>query len=58
MTGLVRWAKEQVEDFSKMFCIQVYGAEYNTPEHAQVDDIALAQECIHAVKTQNRRVSL
>ncbi|KAG9100956.1 exocyst complex component exo84 [Ceratobasidium sp. UAMH 11750] len=55
-SGLVRWAKEQVEAFAKMFCIQVYGAESNTSEHAEVDDLAIAQECIHAAKTQNRRL--
>lgn len=56
--GLVRWAKEQVEDFSRMFCMQVYGAESNSSQHAQSDDVTLAQECIHVAKTQNRRVSL
>ncbi|QRV80374.1 exocyst complex component EXO84 [Ceratobasidium sp. AG-Ba] len=55
-SGLVRWAKEQVEEFAKMFCVQVYGAESNTSEHAQADDVVVAQECIHMAKTQNRRL--
>ncbi|KAG9081273.1 exocyst complex component exo84 [Ceratobasidium sp. 370] len=55
-SGLIRWAKGQVEAFAKMFCIQVYGAESNTSEHAEVGDLAIAQECIQAAKTQNRRL--
>ncbi|KAG8680164.1 exocyst complex component exo84 [Ceratobasidium sp. 395] len=55
-SGLVRWAKAQVEDFARMFCIQVYGAESNASEQAEVDDIAIAQECINVAKTQNKRL--
>ncbi|KAF8600918.1 hypothetical protein BDV93DRAFT_446726 [Ceratobasidium sp. AG-I] len=55
-SGLVRWAKEQVEDFAKMFCMQLYGAESNNSQHAQADDVTTAQECIHITKTQNRRL--
>ncbi|KAB5594569.1 Exocyst complex component EXO84 [Ceratobasidium theobromae] len=55
-SGLIRWAKDQVEDFAKMFCIQVYGWETNSYEHAQVEDIAIVQECINVAKTQNRRL--
>ncbi|KAG9124358.1 exocyst complex component exo84 [Ceratobasidium sp. 392] len=55
-SGLVRWAKGQVEDFARMFCIQVYGAESNISEHAEAGDLAIAQECIYAAKTQNKRL--
>ncbi|KAJ1302657.1 hypothetical protein OPQ81_002973 [Rhizoctonia solani] len=56
-SGLIRWAKEQVEDFAKMFCIQVYGSETNEYDQAQaLDDTAIAQECIQIAKNQNRRL--
>ncbi|CAE6535980.1 unnamed protein product [Rhizoctonia solani] len=56
-SGLIRWAKEQVEDFAKMFCIQVYGSETNAYDQAQViEDTTLAQECIQIAKNQNRRL--
>ncbi|KAG8763324.1 exocyst complex component exo84 [Ceratobasidium sp. 423] len=56
-SGLIRWAKEQVEDFAKMFCVQVYGSETNAYDQAQViEDTTLAQECIQIAKNQNRRL--
>ncbi|KAH7338844.1 Cullin repeat-like-containing domain protein [Rhizoctonia solani] len=57
-SGLIRWAKEQVEDFARMFCIQVYGSETNEYDPSQaLGDATIAQECIQIAKNQNRRVS-
>ncbi|CAE6507232.1 unnamed protein product [Rhizoctonia solani] len=56
-SGLIRWAKEQVEDFARMFCIQVYGSETNAYDPAQtLGDTTIAQECIQIAKNQNRRL--
>ncbi|KAF8723863.1 Exocyst component 84 C-terminal, partial [Rhizoctonia solani] len=56
-SGMIRWAKEQVEDFAKLFCIQVYGSETNEydPTHSE-EDTTVAQECIQIAKNQNRRL--
>ncbi|KAF8753719.1 Exocyst component 84 C-terminal [Rhizoctonia solani] len=42
-SGMIRWAKEQVEDFAKLFCIQVYGSETNEydPTHSEEDTTLL-----------------
>ncbi|KAL5640240.1 hypothetical protein ACGC1H_007495 [Rhizoctonia solani] len=56
-SGLIRWAKEQVEDFARMFCIQVYGSETNEYDQAQaIDDSTIAFECIQIAKNSNRRL--